>query len=76
MIPGETIYNDEMTRSALVYHVVKTDPPVYRTRVHKHPDDGEPGWLGGKVLWGHDKADREEAMAIARAWVEKGELPA
>lgn len=62
------------SRSAVVYPVAGSSPVMWRVRAEKHPDD-EPGWSGGKVLWGHDQPTREEAAVIGAAWAERGELP-
>ena len=60
-------------RQAVVYLVVNSAPPAWRTRVEQYPEP--PGWYGGKVLWGHDKATEDEALALAETWTERGELP-
>ena len=65
-------------RRALVYRVAGSDPAVWRTRIELHPDHvegGDPTWRGGRVLWGHDQAERKAAEAIACAWVESGTRP-
>lgn len=68
------LLSDDGTRGAHVYPAAGSDPKVWRTRAEKYPDD-EPGWFGGKVLWGHDKPTREEAVEVARDWTERGVLP-
>lgn len=65
-------------RRAYVYRVVNSDPEVWRIRAEKFPEHGAAGshgWYGGKVLWDHDQAVRENAEAIAKAWVADGALP-
>lgn len=65
-------------RRAVVYLVVNSDPKVWRVRAEKsqeHINAGSHGWFGGRVLWGHDHATREDAETIALAWVADGVLP-
>lgn len=69
------LLSDDGTRGAYVYPAAGSDPKAWRVRAEKYPDD-EPGWFGGKVLWGHDKPTREEAVEVARDWTERGVLPA
>lgn len=66
------------TRRAVVYRVARSSPEVWRIRVEKFPEHvnaGQHGWFGGRVLWGHDRTVREDAEAIALAWVADGILP-
>jgi hypothetical protein len=60
-------------RSAVVYEVAG-EPGTWRIRAQKQPE--EPGWVGGRVLWGHDQPTEELAWAIANAWINDGQLPA
>ena len=67
--------NKQHTRGAEVYLCAGTSS-TWRIRAEMYPDDKEPGWFGGKVLWGHDQDTLEKAEAIARRWTEDGVLPA
>jgi hypothetical protein len=67
-------------RRAVVYrvrHIPDSKPAVWRIRVEKFPEHvnaGLHGWFGGRVLWDHDQAVRENAETIALAWVADGIL--
>ncbi len=60
------------SRSALVYLCAGTTS-TYRIRVERYPEI--PGWVGGRVLRYYDQSTPEAALAIARTWTGKGELP-
>lgn len=64
-------------RRGVAYRVAGSDPEFWRIRIELFPQHVEGGgdWLGGKVLWGHDQARREDAEAIARAWAADGVRP-
>jgi hypothetical protein len=64
-------------RRAHVYRVANSEPEVWRIRAEKFPEhcNAGTGWFGGRVLWGHDQAVREDAEAIAKVWVADGVLP-
>jgi hypothetical protein len=64
----------EYQRGAVVYPVANSRPKMWRIRVEMTPDD-QPGWFGGRVLWGHDKNTEKEALELASAWIERGYLP-
>lgn len=67
-------------RRAVVYRVRYTpegEPAVWRVRAEKFPEHvnaGPHGWFGGRVLWDRDRAVREDAEAVALAWVVDGIL--
>jgi hypothetical protein len=64
-------------RRAVAYRVAGSDPEVWRIRAEKFPEhvNAGSGWFGGRVLWEHDQASREDAEAIALTWVADGILP-
>ncbi len=64
--------SEDGSRSAVVYPVVNAEN-TWRTRVGRFPGEGR--WFGGRVLWGHDKPTEAEALDVARAWTERGEMP-
>ena len=70
--------NRDHTRGALVYLFAGAHlAGRYMVRAEKYPEHwgGGTGWYGGRVLWGHDQATKEEALDIARRWVDDGVLP-
>lgn len=64
--------SEERHRTAAVYEVAG-QPGVWRIRVEIWPEPY--GWLGGKVLWGHDQPTEALAIVIAKRWTMLGELP-
>lgn len=61
-------------RAAEVFQVAAgPDEGWWRIRLRRYPDEG--GWIGGKVLWGHDQDEREDAVEIAQAWILDGVMP-
>ena len=64
-------------RQALVYLCAGTES-TYRIRLEKYPEyssEGSNGWYGGRVLWGHDKDNKEDAVTLASKWVLNGIYP-
>ncbi len=66
------ITREDHSRSAEVFLVAGTES-TYRIRVKRSPEI--PDWVGGKILWGYDKHSQDEALAIARGWVDNAVLP-
>jgi hypothetical protein len=67
------LVNDQRTRGAEIYLCFGTSS-TWRIRVQQYPDN-EPGWFGGKILWGHDQDSQDKAYVIAAQWTERGILP-
>jgi hypothetical protein len=63
-------------RAAEIFQVA-TGPTAgwWRVRFRRYFVDGNTDWVGGKILWGHDQADREDALIIAYAWIRDGVMP-
>ena len=60
-------------RSAYIYKIMTQSATPWRIRLHKYPE--EPGWAGGRVIWGLDKEFQIESFEIIRDWIEGGSLP-
>lgn len=66
----------EFRRAADVFQVATgPDSGMWRVRFRRYDVDGNTDWVGGKILWGHDRSEREDALVIAYAWIRDGVMP-
>ena len=76
----ERFRQDKLTipgRGACVYRMKNREPRQYQINFEKY-EYGQPaseGWFGGKIYWNLKLTSREEAVEIARKWIDRGELP-